>query len=159
MSRANNRLESDISNMSNVVEGSSSGDYDKIRLPDTDDLPREKWGPAERRAEILQLIHDAGHPRELNQTELGEQYGVSQQQISKDFQKIGQHIRESLDNDRRALAVNTTVQRSIRGLLDNGEFYKAGKLALEWDDWVVNSGIQTQGTSDSKQNISEILSQ
>jgi len=107
---------------------------------------------------LLQLIREAGHPDELNQSELAERYGVSQQQISKDFKRIGESIRQSLDDDRRALAVNTTVQRSIRGLLDQGEFYKAGKLALEWDEWVVSSGIQTQGTSDSKQNISEILS-
>lgn len=138
-----------------VGNGSSSGDYDKIRLPDTDDLPREKWGPAERRAEILQRIHDVGHPRELNQTELGEQYGVSQQQISKDFAKIGAHIRETLDDDRRALAVNTTVQRSIRGLLEQGEYYKAGKLSLKWDEWV-----KTQGSADSsEQNLCEILSE
>jgi hypothetical protein len=121
--------------------GSSSVDYEAVDLPDTADKPRTEWHYTERRAEILQLIHEAGHPRDVNQTELAERYGVSQQQISKDFKRIGQAVRESIDDDRRALSVHAVVQRSIRGLLDEGEYYKAGQLAIEWDEWVSDSTV------------------
>lgn len=128
--------------------GSSSGtddvdDYDAVDLPDTDALCREKWGTAERRAELLRRIRETSHPRELNQTELGNEFGVSQQHISKDFAKIGAHVRRSIDRDRRALAVNATVQRAIRGLLEQEDFYKAGKFAIEWDPWVDDAAMRT----------------
>jgi hypothetical protein len=123
--------------------GSSSVDYEAVDLPDTDSEPRSEWHYTQRRAELLQLLREAGHPGELNQTELAERYDVSQQQISKDFKRIGESIRQSLDDDRRALNVDSVVQRSIRGLLENGEFYKAAQLALEWDEWVDESNMRT----------------
>lgn len=131
-----------------VVDSSSEDhlkDYDAVGIPDSDAVPREDWRPAERRAELLQRIYEAGHPRGLKQTqaELGDEFGVSQQQISKDFAKVGEHVRQSLDADRRALAVNATVQRAIRGLLDDDRYYDAGRLALKWDSWVDESGMRT----------------
>jgi hypothetical protein len=92
----------------------------------------------------------------LNQSKLGDEYGVSQQQISKDFKKIGATIRDSLDADRRTLAVNSTVQKSIQGLLNQGQYYKAGKLALEWDSWVAESGIDESESENS--SLCEVLS-
>jgi len=136
--------------MSIDSERSESGGVDNYRgieLPDRDDIPRKHWRAHERRAELLQRIERAGHPRELNQSKLGEEYGVSQQQISKDFKKIGATVRDSLDADRRALAVNSTVQRSIKGLLENEQWYRAGKLALEWDKWVAESDIEDKDES------------
>lgn len=133
-----------------VVDGSTGDDvedYDAVDLPDSDAVSREDWGPAERRAELLQRIREAGHPRGLNQTELGDEFGVSQQQISKDFAKIGAHVRQSLDDDRRALAVNATVQRAIRGLLNEDRYYDAGRLALKWDSWIDESGMWTGETA------------
>jgi hypothetical protein len=140
-------------------QSSESGGVDNYRgieLPDKEDMPRKHWRAEERRAELLQRIEKAGHPRELNQSKLGDEYGVSQQQISKDFKKIGATIRDSLDADRRTLAVNSTVQRSIQGLLNQGQYYKAGKLALEWDNWVAESGIDESETEDS--SLCEVLS-
>jgi len=144
--------------MSVDSEGSESGGADSyrgVKLPDRDDIPRKHWRAHERRAELLQRIEAAGHPRELNQSALGEEYGVSQQQISKDFKKIGAKIRDSLDADRRALAVNSTVQRSIKGLLENEQWYRAGKLALEWDKWVAESDIEDK---DENPTLVETLS-
>lgn len=141
--------------------GCNSVDYAAVDLPDTDAKPRTEWHYTQRRAELLQLIREAGHPGELNQTELAEKYDVSQQQISKDLGRIGESIRQSLDDDRRALHVDSVVQRSIRGLLDQGEFYKAAQLALEWDEWVDESGIQTgdrAAPSGGKKTVAELLS-
>jgi len=139
--------------------GSNSVDYEAVDLPDTDDKPRTEWHYTQRRAEILQLIREAGHPADVNQTELAERYGVSQQQISKDFKRIGRCIREGLDDDRRALSVHATVQRSIRGLLDEGEYYKAGQLAIEWDEWVSDSSVRMgdRVRSDSGPNVADFI--
>lgn len=129
-------------------DGSNTVDYRSVDLPDTADKPRSEWHYTERRAELLQLIKEAGHPGDINQTELAERYDVSQQQISKDMDRLGESIRASLDKNRRALAVNATVQRSIRGLLDEGEWYKAAELALEWDEWVSESSMQMGDRTD-----------
>jgi hypothetical protein len=94
----------------------------------------------------------------LNQSALGDEYGVSQQQISKDFKRIGATVRDSLDVDRRALAVNSTVQRSIKGLLENEQWYRAGKLALEWDKWVAESDIEDKD-KDENPTLVEALSE
>jgi hypothetical protein len=97
---------------------------------------RSEYHYTERRAELLQLIEKAGHPAALNQTRLAERYGVSQQQISKDFDRIAEYRREQLDDrDRRALQVTATVDRAIQGLLEEGEYWKAGKLAIKRDEW------------------------
>jgi len=137
-------------------ESGGADSYRGVKLPDRDEIPRKHWRAHERRAELLQRIEGAGHPRELNQSALGDEYGVSQQQISKDFKKIGAKVRESLDVDRRALAVNSTVQRSIKGLLENEQWYRAGKLALEWDKWVAESDIESE---DENPTLVEALSE
>jgi hypothetical protein len=141
--------------------GSNSVDYAAVDLPDTASESRTEWHYTQRRAELLQLIREAGHPGELNQSELAERYGVSQQQISKDFKRIGECIRQSLDNDRRALAVDSVIQRSIRGLLDNGEYYKAAQLALEWDRWIDESNMRTgdRAKSSGSGGLSDIVAE
>lgn len=142
--------------------GSSSVDYSAVELPDTESKQRAEWHYTQRRAELLQLIREAGHPGELNQTELAERYGVSQQQISKDFRRIGECIRQSLDSDRRALNVDSVLQRSIRGLLDDGEYYKAAQLALEWDGWIDESGMRTGDrakSSGGSDDLSDIIAE
>jgi hypothetical protein len=137
--------------------GSNSVDYEAVDLPDTADKPRTEWHYTQRRAEILQLVREAGHPADVNQTELAEKYGVSQQQISKDLGRIGQSIRESLDDDRRALRVDSVVQRSIRGLLDEGDYYKAGQLAIEWDEWVSDSSVRMGDRAGGSDGLGGIL--
>ena len=112
---------------------SSTPDYNSVELPSTS---REEYGYVQRRAELLQLIREAGHPSELNQSKLAERYNVSQQQISKDIRRLGEYVHEQIANrDRRALVVDTTVSRAIRGLLDEEEWRAAAKTAMEYDEW------------------------
>jgi len=119
---------------SSVVEGSDQPDYSAVSLPSKD---RTEYSYVERRAELLQLIEETGHPAALNQTELAEQYGVSQQQISKDFDRLATHIRARFDDrDRRGFIVDSVVNRAIRGLLEEGEYRKAAKTAMEHDEWI-----------------------
>jgi len=121
---------------STVVRGSSSDgtDYDAVEIPATDPADYS-W--RERRAELLQQIRDVGHPSALNQTELADRYGCSQQQISKDFDRLAAYVREhAVDRDRRALTVDAVIQRSIQGMLEEGDYRKAARTAVEWDEWL-----------------------
>jgi len=120
--------------------GSNPPDYSTLDFPDK---PRTEWHYSHRRAELLQLVRETGHPDDLNQTELAEQYGVSQQQISKDLSRLGEHVRAAVDLDRRALVVDSVIQRSIRGMLDEGEYRQAAKTAMEWDEWVDDGSVPT----------------
>lgn len=118
---------------SSVVSDSEEPDYTSIEIPAK---PPEEFSYVERRADLLQQIQSVGHPRILNQNELADRYGVSQQQISSDFDKIATHVRERCsDHDRRALVVDSVVDRSVRGLLEDDEWRKAAQTILEWDEW------------------------
>jgi hypothetical protein len=113
--------------------GSNSVDYGAVDLPEK---PRTEWHYTHRRAELLQLVREAGHPDDLNQTELAERYDVCQQQISQDLDRLGESVRENLDLDRHFLALDSALNRCIRGLIDDGEYRKAAQTALEYDGWI-----------------------
>ena len=116
------------------VESSNQPDYSAVDLPSKD--PTE-YSYVERRAELLQRVKEAGEPSVLNQTELADTFGVSQQQISKDLDRLATHIRDRMiDRDRRAFVVENVVRRSIRGLLDDEEYRKAAQTAMDYDDWI-----------------------
>lgn len=104
-----------------VVESSNTPAYESIEIPAKS--PTE-YTYAERRAELLQLVRQRGHPSALNQAELAERYEVSQQQISKDLDRLEEHIRASIGR-RRDLTATSVYDRAIQGLLEAGEFYKA----------------------------------
>lgn len=117
-----------------VVENSNTPDYAAITPASK---PPTEYSYTERRAEILQQIRDLGHPSAVNQTELAERYGVSQQQISKDLDRLAESVREHVtDPDRRTFTVDAVLQRSIQGLLANEEYRKAAQTALEYEEWV-----------------------
>jgi predicted XRE-type DNA-binding protein len=116
------------------VESSNQPDYSAVDLPSKD--PTD-FSYVERRAELLQRVKEAGEPSVLNQTELADTFGVTQQQISKDLDRLATHIRDRMiDRDRRAFVVENVVRRSIRGLLDDEEYRKAAQTAMDYDDWI-----------------------
>lgn len=108
-------------------------DYESIDIPE-DKAPSE-YSYTERRAEILERIKEAGHPKAVNQSELADRYGCSDPNIHKDMNALGEFVDESL-GDRRELATQAVLERSIKGLLDQGEWRQAAKTALEYDEWV-----------------------
>ncbi len=117
-----------------VVTSSSQPDYATVNIPAK---PPSEYTYHERRAELLQQIRDLGHPRMINQTEAAERYGVSQQQISKDLDRLAESVREHVtDPDRRTFTVDAVLQRSIQGLLAKEEYRKAAQTALEYEEWI-----------------------
>lgn len=117
---------------SGVVESSTHPDYAAVDLPQKD---RTAYSYVERRAELLQLIQQAGHPDALNQTQLAEHFDVSQQQISKDLDRLESYIRENL-GERRDLVSLSVYDRAIIELFNEGEPYKAAQVASMREEYL-----------------------
>lgn len=119
---------------SSVVGSSNQPDYAAVSIPSN---PPTEYDHRERRAELLQQVRDLGHPSMIHQGEAAERYGVSQQQISKDLDRIAEYVEANLDA-RHELAIDAVFQRSIQGLLEEGEYRKAARTAKDYDEWVTD---------------------
>ncbi len=117
---------------SEVVKSSNEPDYSAVSVPTK--APTE-YTYVERRAELLQLVEQAGHPRALNQAELADRYGVSQQQISKDFDRLDEYIRAHLGR-RRDLQIGSVLKRCMTGALEEGDYNAARRAAEAYDQYL-----------------------
>jgi len=97
--------------------------------------PPTEYTYAERRSEILQTIQDLGHPSAINQTELADRYGVSQQQISRDLDRLDEYVRGELGS-RRDLEIGSVLQRCMTGALEEGDYNTARKAAESYDEYL-----------------------
>jgi hypothetical protein len=119
---------------SSVVGNSNQPDYAAVSVPSK---PPTEYDHVERRAELLQQVRDLGHPSMIHQGEAAERYGVSQQQISKDLDRIAEYVEANL-GARHELTIDAVFQRSIQGLLEEGEYRKAARTAKDYDEWVTD---------------------
>jgi hypothetical protein len=115
-----------------VVESSSQPDY--AAITPAAKAPTE-YSYAERRAEIYNQIEDLGHPSALNQSELAERYDVSQQQISKDLDRLDEYVRGRLGK-RRDLEIGSVLKRCMTGALEQDDFTSARKAATAYDEYL-----------------------
>ena len=113
-------------------------DYRSIDVPD-DKVPSD-YTYAERRAEILQLIEQAGHPRAINQTSLAERYGCAQSNISNDVDVLREYITENIDERTVDSITETVFQKAIQELVNNGEYMDAVKATEKWNEWLFDRG-------------------
>ena len=128
-------------------------EYAELSPPD--DTPPDEYSYVERRAELYRLIEEAGHPHNLerSQRELGERYGVSQKQISKDIQRLREY--EAANNSQRAKSVTSwlsekTIMQTLeaaQNLEDAGKLEEAAKLyreamdaQMEYNDFMFKLG-------------------
>jgi hypothetical protein len=111
----------------------------------TTTVPEEKspteYTYTERRAEILSLIEEAGHPDQLNQTSRAERYGTSQSNISKDFKRLREHVRQRLGRHRHTIT-ETVYRKAVREYVDRGEYKKAVDVLESWNDWLREEGVR-----------------
>jgi hypothetical protein len=114
------------------AEGSNESrgpDYESVEITSDN---RSEYTYTERRKELLLLARQRGGFSALNQTRLAAEYDVSQQQISKDLDRLATYHRAKLDDrDRRIADVDLVLDRCIRGLLEDEEYRKAAKTATE----------------------------
>jgi len=113
-------------------------DYRATNVPD-DKAPKE-YTYAERRAEILKLIEQAGHPRAINQTRLAERYGCDQSNISNDVSVLREFIVDNIDERTVDSITETVYQKSVQELMSNGEYKDAVKAVESWNDWLMDRG-------------------
>lgn len=122
-----------INGTDDVISGNDSPDYAGVEVPAT--KPPSEFSVEERRAELLQIITQAGHPSMVNQTELADRYGVSQPMIHKDIDALADDVRERL-GEHHDLEIESVFRRSLRGLLNDEEWRKAAQTAKDYSDWV-----------------------
>jgi hypothetical protein len=108
-------------------------DYRSIDIP-ADESPDEYHYTA-RRAEILQLIEKAGHPSMVNGADLARRYGCSRQNIYNDLDALAESIDDVL-GERRVLTTHTVISKCITGLLEEGEYRKAARTQLDFNEWI-----------------------
>jgi hypothetical protein len=112
--------------------------YRATNVPE--DKPPSEYSYVERRAETLQLIEEAGHPRAISQTRLADRYDVSQGQISQDIDRLRTHIVENIDETTVDSITETVYQKSVQELMSNGEYKDAVKAVESWNDWLMDRG-------------------
>ena len=117
---------------------SNEPDYRMVNIPN--DKPPAEYTYVERRAEILQLIEEAGHPRAVSPVRLGERYGVTHGQISQDIDRLKTYINEHIDEKTVDSITETVYQKSIKELMDNGDYKDAVKAVESWNDWLMDRG-------------------
>ena len=107
------------------------------------DKDRQDYEPDERRSEIYDLIEKAGHYRNLqrNQTEIGEEYGVSASTICRDIQKVMQWQYDNL-GDNAEVELSELKNAAVRDLLESGQKDKAYKLAKEHYKMLQDMGVK-----------------
>jgi len=101
--------------------------YRQINPPD--DKPREDYTPAERRAELFNMIEKAGHYRNLQRSyrQLGNRYGISKQQIRKDIVSVLEWKADNLSPHAK-VELETLKTKAVEDLLDRGEVAEAYKI-------------------------------
>jgi len=114
-------------------------EYTEIPIPD--DKPREEYSYNERRAEILKLIEQKGHPWGFNYSHLGRQYGVSHEQIRKDFKKLKDYYRNRVGDEAKETS-ELAYRKIVKAHLDNDEFDKARRALDSWNEWLQDTGHQ-----------------
>ena len=117
----------------------ADADYSAIPVPD--EKPPAEYTYHERRAEILQLIEQKGHPWGFNYSQLGRRYGVSHEQIRKDFKRLKTWYQDKIGEDAKT-ASDLAYRRIVKEHMDNGELEKARKALDSWNAWLEDRGIQ-----------------
>lgn len=99
---------------------SNEPNYRAINPPN--DKPRDEYSYVERRAELYDLLEEAGHYRNLERStrELGNEYGVSHTTIQKDIKRLLAWKADHLGENAHA-ELETLKTKAVRDALDNNE--------------------------------------
>lgn len=124
------------------------------------DIPEEKdpadYNYRERRAELLKLAIRAGHPDQISPTKMAKRYDVVKSTISKDMDRIAEEIHDNL-NDDAEMVTSVVYRKSIRELMDRGDYLDAVEVLESWNEWLFDVGEQqkTPEEIDVNANASE----
>lgn len=130
---------------------SDTTNYRAARVPEA--KSPEEYTYVERRAEILELIDEAGHPENLVQRRLATRYDVSGAQISKDFDRIREFIRDTLGARRHAIS-ETVFRKAIREKVEAGDMDGAVDAVQAWNEYLREEGVRDVEPEQRKTEIS-----
>lgn len=114
-------------------------DYSAIPVPDEKRPPEYTYN--ERRAEILQLIEQKGHPWGFNYSELGRRYDVSHETIRKDFALLKDWYQDRIGEDAK-VSSDLAYRRIVQEHMAAGKYDKARRALDSWNDWLWELGEQ-----------------
>lgn len=114
-------------------------DYDAYEVDDN--KPPSEFNHHERRAEILELMREAGHPDQLNQNRLAERYGCDQSRISRDFKRLREYIRDELGTHRHTIT-DSVYRKAIKEYTERGEYADAIDALESWNEWLREEGAR-----------------
>jgi hypothetical protein len=114
-------------------------EYRAVNVPA--DKPPSEYSYVERRAEILELIEEAGHPDALTKTRLADRYDISPAQITKDFDRLREYIRDTLGHHRHAIS-EALYHKAIKEYTDQGNYDKAIDALESWNEWLREEGAR-----------------
>jgi len=114
-----------------------------------DGKPRPEYSYVERRAELYDLIEQAGHYRQLekSQSDLADRYDVHQTTITKDLKRIREWKAKHLGNGAEA-ELDTLKTKAVQHLLDNGDPDDAYYLMRKHYETLMDAGIKDSATEE-----------
>lgn len=114
---------------------------DYARLESPAETPPEEYSTHERRAEILQLLIQAGSPTAVKQRRLADRYGVHESTVSRDMDRLRESVDDGL-GDRAKLTTRTIFEKTVRELQNEGEWKAAWDVVMDWNEWLAEIGEQ-----------------
>jgi len=128
----------------------SQTNYRAVNIP-ADTAPPD-YSYTARRAEILQLVEEAGHPDSLNQSRLADRYDVAPSTISRDFDRIREFIQESIGAHRHAISASV-YRKAIREFTERGDYDDAIDAVESWNEWLREEGARNVEPSTEKREL------
>lgn len=110
-----------------------------LAIDPPDGKPVEDYSPPERRAEILQLLIEAGSPFAIKQCRLADRYGVHESTISRDMDRLRESVDHHLGADAK-LTTRAVFEKTVRELQAEGEWKSAWDVVMDWSSWLADRG-------------------
>ncbi|MFP3871326.1 MAG: HTH domain-containing protein [Candidatus Aenigmatarchaeota archaeon] len=115
----------------------SEVNYYEVSYPENKEKP--EFDTEERRAYILDLILERGHPKLINQSELARQFDVSQTTIWKDLKYISDSVQEHM-GEKSDLLFESVYSSVIKELREEGDVKELRKWLKDWSEFLFNRG-------------------
>lgn len=131
--------------------------YRQISAPP--DKPLEEYTYVERRAKIYDLIEEAGHYRNIEQSyrELGDRFGVTYQTIHNDIHAVNEWITNNMGTNAEA-ELSSLKNAAVQDLISRGEYDKAYRLMAEHYELLQDMGLKDREAQEVDMNWRDYVS-
>jgi hypothetical protein len=113
--------------------------YKDVEIPDGKAPPEYTYN--ERRAELLDVIIEVGHPDIPSRKQFAERYDVHSSTVTRDIQALQDDIREDLSSDAEFIT-SVVYRKAIKAKAEDNEWMAAKELLESWNDWLFETGQQ-----------------